>query len=245
MVKNSAQFNPVSDDVFSRIAQKYDFLCDVFSLGTHRYWKYSMIKSIAAHKNGTVLDIGSGTGHIAISIAKRQQQGSGELNIIASDVCMPMLDIAKKKVAKTASGLPKLSFQTLNAHNIHQIPDNSIDIYTTSFVMKICDREQLIPEALRVLRPGGRFYCLEASRIPAPWLHKAYLTYMHWCVPLIAKLVTGGDRSAHDYLLQGIDDMPSQKIFAEELRQYGLTDVEYKSLSLGIVALHSARKPMA
>ena len=243
MTKNSANFDPAIDDVFGRIAKKYDFLCDVFSLGAHRLWKRAMVKTISAQSTGTILDVGSGTGHIALGIARRQARSRGTLKIIASDVSMPMLDIAKAKVARTKSRLPNLSFQTLDAHNLAEIPDSSIDIYTTSFVMKICDRDELIPEALRVLKPGGQFYCLEASRIPIPFLHTVYLKYMRWCTPVIARIATGGDRSAHDYLLKGINDMPDQKSFAQELAEHGLVKAQYKSLSFGIVALHSARAP--
>jgi len=243
MVKNSANFDPANDDVFGRIAKKYDFLCDVFSLGAHRLWKRTMVNTISLQGTGTVLDVGSGTGHIALGITKKQERDGGTLKVIASDVSMPMLDLAKRKAGQAKSGLPNLNFQTLDAHNLAEIPDNSIDIYTTSFVMKICDRDQLIPEALRVLKPGGQFYCLEASRIPIAWLHAVYIQYMRWCMPLIARIATGGDRSAHDYLLKGINDMPDQRSFAHELAAHGLNNITYKSLSLGIVAFHSAQKP--
>ncbi len=240
MKQNSAEFSPSDDNVFARIATRYDFLCDIFSLGIHRLWKRSMVKTIAQGVPDTVLDIASGTGDIALRLATKLPQGS---SIIVSDICQPMLDMALAKVDELENPQAKLTFQILDAHNLSQIDDNSVDAYAISFAMKICERDLILTEALRVLKPGGRFYCLEASHIPLGLIHKAYLKYMEWCIPVIARLATGGDRSAHDYLLRGIHDMPSQQAFIRELEIFGFQDISYKNYSLGIVALHKATKP--
>ena len=97
-------------------------------------------------------------------------------------------------------------------------------------------------EALRILRPGGRLLVLESSNIPWRWLHRAYLIYMNLCVPVIGWLATRGDASAYKYLLRGLENFPTAEAFAEELSSLGFKDICFERLTLGIVAIHRARK---
>ncbi|HET9909156.1 MAG TPA: class I SAM-dependent methyltransferase, partial [Anaerolineales bacterium] len=112
-----------------------------------------------------------------------------------------------------------------------------------SLGLKICDRAKVLSEALRVLRPGGRFIALEASDIVWSWLHRAYLHYMMFTMPVIGWIATGGDSSAYKYLLKGIRGFPGAEAFAAELSTVGFEDISFERLSLGIVAIHRARKP--
>ncbi len=235
---NAAEFDASSDDVFTRIAARYDRLCDVFSLLAHRYWKSTMAREIAGDRGSVILDVASGTGDIAVRVAKRCRVNRKA--ITASDICPAMLSIAKAKAA--ALKLP-VEFQHLDAHHLSPIADKSVDTYAISFGMKICDRSLVLKEAFRVLRPGGMFYCLEASRIPVSWVHLAYLRYMDWCLPLIARIATRGDRGAYDYLLRGIHDFPGAPGFAGEIEASGFGKVAYRYMTFGIVALHVATKP--
>jgi len=238
MKMNSADFDPESDAVFARIAGKYDRMCDVFSLYAHRLWKKRMVDAVCEYRGARVLDVASGTGDIALRLAKRNDGRFGE--IIASDLCPHMLQVSKQKAARAKADLQHIE---LDAYDLADIADNSVDVYCISFAMKICARDQVLGEAMRVLRPGGIFLCLEASEIPLRWVHRAYLKYMGIVLPLIARITTDGDPSNYNYLLRGIHNMPNQHAFAAELAAHGLADVDYRNLSLGIVALHRARKP--
>ncbi len=162
----------------------------------------------------------------------------GPEKILVTDICPQMLAQAEKKLA----GAPRVELRQLNAHEL-AMPDSSVDVYSISFGMKICDRARVVREAFRVLKPGGVFYCLEAARIPFEPLHRAYLAYMDWCLPFIARVATGGDASAYNYLLRGVHEFPNQRAFAAELAERGFTSVSYENLTFGIVAIHRAVKP--
>ncbi|MEQ1489245.1 MAG: ubiquinone/menaquinone biosynthesis methyltransferase [Terricaulis sp.] len=233
---NAAHFDPQADDVFGRIAGRYDRLCDVFSVFAHRLWK-NRIATLISHEQGAVaLDVASGTGDIPVRLLRK---GGGPERILVTDISAQMLAQARKKLA----GAARVEFRTLDAHAL-DLPDASIDTYSISFGMKICDRARVMSEAMRVLKPGGVFYCLEAARIPFEPLHQAYLLYMDWCLPTIARIATGGDASAYNYLLRGVHDFPRQRDFAEEIRQRGFANVTFESLTLGIVAIHRGVKPI-
>lgn len=239
--QNSASFD-ITDDVFSRTAESYDMLCDLFSLYTHRYWKAYLAKRVADTPGINFVDIAAGTGDIAIRVASylsKNKATENNKNIVLADLCEKMLSVARMKATKKSLNC---EYRIMNAHDLESIPDNSVDILTISFAMKICERDQVLLSAYRVLKPGGKFYCLEASRIPWRWLHSLYLTYMNICVPIIARIVTRGDKSAYNYLLRGIHDFPNQVNFMNEMKSVGFSDITYTNLSLGIVALHEASK---
>lgn len=237
---NAAAFVPSTDDVFGRIAKRYDALSDVFSFGIHRLWKRRVASVIAAERWSTLLDGATGTGDIILRVlAKESVQGR---SIIAADISPQMLAIAKQRLARHAE---RLSLRQLNAELMDSVPDNSFDAYSISLCLKICNRQLALREALRVLKPGGRIVILEASNIPWRLAHRAYLAYMSLCMPILGWLATGGDASAYRYLLHGIHDFPTAEALAGEMVDAGFTDVRFERLSLGIVAIHVARKPMS
>lgn len=233
---NAAEFHAAEDDVFARIARRYDLLCDLFSLGAHRLWKSHMARRLAEHPAEVLLDLASGTGDIPLRLLRRPGAAG---SVLVTDLSPSMLSLAREKLAGQAA----CSFAIADAEALADHADASVDLISISFGMKICDRHRVAAEALRVLKPGGGFFCLEAARMPWPWLHRAYLAYMGWCLPMIASLAVDGDRSAYDYLLRGIHEFPDQDSFAAELAAAGFVDVRYENLTLGIVALHIAAKP--
>ncbi len=203
---NAADFAWQHDDVFGRIAARYDLLCDIFSLGIHRLWKRRVAQLIASEHWVTLLDGATGTGDIITRL------------------------LAHKAVLLDAESMPTVA-------------DSSVDAYSMSFGLKICNRGSALKEAYRVLRPGGRLIILETSNIPWLPLHWAYLAYTSVCMPVFCWLVTGGDSSAYKYLLHGIREFPSAEALAAEIGDHGFQEVTYERLSLGIVAIHAASKP--
>ena len=236
---NAASFDAGADDVFGRIAGRYDLLCDVFSLGIHRYWKRRVATLIAAHPWTNMLDAAAGTGDVALRVI-RKNPAFARREIVVSDLSRAMLRIAQRRIEARERGL---AFRVMDAHAMTAVGDASVDLYSISLGLKICDRARVMREAFRVLRPGGRFVALEASAIVLPWLHRLYLAYMDICMPLIGWVATGGDASAYHYLLKGVREFPDAESLAGELREAGFADVAFERLSLGIVAIHTARKP--
>lgn len=236
--ENAADFHPARDDVFARIAGRYDRLCDVFSLGIHRLWKRAIARRMAAHPGKVVLDAASGTGDIPLRLLRGFPQHMRGRTLLVTDLCPQMLAIAHGKLATY-----DLRIEVHDCERLDGIAPGSIDLYSISFGMKICDRDRVMAEAFRVLKPGGTFFCLEAARIPVPFIHAAYLRYMEWCLPLIGHIASRGDPGTYDYLLRGVREFPAQRDFADELRAAGFADVVYRNLTFGIVAIHEATKP--
>ena len=235
---NAAEFAWQRDDVFGRIASRYDLLCDVFSLGIHRLWKRRVAHHIASEPWTNLLDSATGTGDIILRLLAHERIKGRR--IVASDVSAKVLAIAASKL-RTAGD--EVQLKQLDAEAMPSIADDSIDAYSISLCLKICNRRAALTEALRVLRPGGRLIVLEASNIPWQPLQQAYLAYMAVCMPVLGWIATGGDASAYPYLLQGIREFPSAEVLAEEMSALGFEQVSFERLSRGIVAIHQARKP--
>ena len=236
-VANAAEFAWQHDDVFGRIASRYDLLCDVFSFGIHRLWKRAVARRIASEDWQTLLDGASGTGDIVLRL--RAHQETAGRKIVASDISAKMLAIAERRLARHAG---KVQFAHLDVESMPSVADGSVDAYSMSLGLKICNRHRALDEAYRILRPGGRLILLEASNIPWKPLNALYLAYMSVCMPVLGWLATGGDASAYRYLLHGIREFPTAEALAGEIREHGFEEVTFTRQSLGIVAIHTARK---
>ncbi len=160
--KNAAEFYTQADDVFGRIADRYDLLCDLFSFGIHRLWKRRVASIVARESRKQLIDCATGTGDIILRVLKHKQYRSGR-GILASDISPQMLAIAKKRISRVSSSV---EYSVLDAHSMPEIATASKDLYSISLGLKICERKRVLREAFRVLRPGGRLVILESSNIP-------------------------------------------------------------------------------
>ena len=219
--------------VFNDVFDKYDLMNDLMSLGIHRLWKKQFINYLNPQKNTKLLDAASGTGDIAkLYLKKTNNNGS----VYCLDENKGMVNLNKKRfkdftnVKTFCDSVEKLNFN-----------DNYFDYYTISFGIRNVDNIKLaIKEAYRVLKPGGRFLCLEFSKVENNLLNKFYQTYSK-SIPKIGKLVIGKSEP-YEYLITSINKFYNQQEFKEKIIEQKFENVSYRNLSGGIVAIHSAWK---
>ncbi len=238
-IRNPAAFDADTDDVFARIAHKYDRLHDIFSFRIHRIWKSAMARKMAELPGTMIFDAGAGTGDIPDRFFRllTENHDDRQAAVTLGDSCPQMLDVARDRLGD------KVRYEICDVHDLANIPDSSFDIYTNAFLMKLCSIEGMTGEAFRILKPGGYFVTLEASQIPFPPLRWLYLRYMGLCLPLIARLSGETDESIWKYFLRGINKMPPPDAISKIFADAGFDTISYKRMSLGIVALHVAQKP--
>jgi len=219
-------------DVFESVAPRYDVMNDLMSLGIHRVWKRIFVNAIAASPRETLLDLAGGTGDIAF-LAK--ERGAGR--VILTDVNPAMLDVAQKRALDR--GLAEgLDFMVVDAEHI-PLPDRSVEKVSIAFGLRNCtDKDAVLREARRVLRPGGRFHCLEFSRLEISALAPLYDAWSFRALPAIGERVAK-DRESYEYLAESIRMFPDQETLAGMMRKAGMEKVAVRNLSGGIVAIHT------
>ncbi len=220
-------------DVFRSVAGKYDLMNDLMSAGIHRLWKAAMIDWLDPRPHWRVLDVGGGTGDIALRILERAP--SAEVTIC--DLTPAMLDVGRDRAIDRGQ-LSGISWVAGNAETL-PMPDMRHDAYTIAFCLRnVAKPERALAEAFRVLRPGGRFLCLEFSTFAIPSLSRLYDLYSFNLLPWLGERVAG-DRQAYQYLVESIRRFPNQKTLAGMMAESGLSQVTWRNLSGGIAALHS------
>jgi len=217
--------------VFSRVAQRYDIMNDLMSGGMHRAWKAAMVDMLAPRNGQKILDVAGGTGDIAFRIADREY-----VDITVCDITEDMLHVGAERAEK--KGYFNVDWTCGDAMNL-PFADGSFDAYTIAFgIRNVTDIQRALEEAYRVLRPGGRFICLEFSEVQMPVLDKIYDLYSFKVIPKIGKVVAR-DEASYQYLVESIKQFPDQETFQEIIQKAGFANVTYRNLSQGIVALHS------
>ena len=219
--------------VFNSVFNKYDIMNDLMSLGIHRLWKQRLIEWMSPRKNDHLIDMASGTGDIAKAFLKRvKNQGK----VTCVDPNKFMLEKGKIKL----SNLNNIHWHESSAEKL-PFENNTFDIYSVSFgVRNFSDTQKALREAHRVLKSGGRFICLEFSKVENEILNKVYKTYSK-TIPFIGKYIVG-ESEPYDYLIKTIDEFYDQESFKNLILNNGFNNVEYRNLSGGIVAIHSAWK---
>ena len=220
-------------NVFNKVYDKYDLMNDFMSLGIHRLWKKDLINMMAPSKDRKLIDVACGTGDIGkLYLKKTNHQG----NIFNVDPNRNMIEVGKKRfkdyknISWKVEGAEELTFQ-----------DNYFDYYTISFGLRNTkDIDKSLNEAYRVLKPGGRFLCLEFSKIENSNLNFFYKQYSK-LIPQIGKFIVG-EREPYDYLIKSIEKFISQDQLLDQLDKVGFINCKYRNLNGGIVAIHSGWK---
>jgi demethylmenaquinone methyltransferase / 2-methoxy-6-polyprenyl-1,4-benzoquinol methylase len=225
------------NDVFRSVAQRYDLMNDLMSAGLHRLWKQAMIDALNPPRGETpfaLLDLAGGTGDIAFRAA---QAAGARFRATVCDINSDMLGVGRERAAARHLD-DRVMFVEGNAETL-AFPDCSFDAYTIAFGIRNVPRIDLaLREAFRVLRPGGRFLCLEFSTVDVPGLDRLYDLFSFKVIPPLGRAVAG-DAESYRYLVESIRTFPKPNAFAEMVRSAGFSRVTWQSLSGGIVALHS------
>ena len=239
--------------VFESVAGRYDLMNDLMSGGVHRLWKGTMIDWLNPRPGQRLVDVAGGTGDIAFRVIERVGAAwAGP--IVVCDLTPEMIAQGRDRAIDRgllpgpapgqaldqAPGQPPggLYWACADAERL-PLPDRSMDAYTIAFGLRNVTRiERALAEARRVLRPGGRFLCLEFSRVAVPLLSGLYDRYSFSVLPALGGWVTG-DRAAYVYLAESIRRFPAQDALAGLMTAAGLDLVRYRNLSGGIAALHS------
>jgi len=222
-------------DVFDSVADNYDLMNDLMSGGIHRLWKTAMMDWLMPRPGQHLLDVAGGTGDIAFRFLDRVK-GDGTVTVL--DINHAMLSVGQDR-ALDQGRLAGLEWVNGDAQSL-PLPDKSVDAYTIAFgIRNVTDIPKALREARRVLKTGGRFMCLEFSKVSAPVLKEFYDFYSFRLLPEIGGLVAK-DKPSYEYLVESIRQFPDADGFAEMLEQAGFHQVKYRKLSGGIAALHSA-----
>src|SRR5690606_34930299 len=219
--------------VFSNVAAKYDVMNDAMSGGMHRLWKDRFVRRVKPQPGEAVLDMAGGTGDIAFRLAACGAE------VTVADINQEMLDVGVERAIER--GLTGLVWSRQNAEEL-SYPERTFDAYTIAFgIRNVTHIDKALAEAHRVLKYGGRFFCLEFSTTEWPGLKDAYDFYSHRLVPRIGKAIAG-DVESYRYLVESIRRFPSMPEFEAMIRRAGFARTKAEPIMGGLVAIHSGWK---
>ena len=221
--------------VFSEVSKKYDLMNDLMSFGTHRLWKKNLIEIMNIQNNDNIIDVGSGTGDL-IKIIQRKNP---DVSITSIDLNIEMLKYGKNNF--TNSKRKNINWINCNAEKL-PFKNDFFDKYIISFCLRnITLIDKALTEAMRILKPGGTFFCLEFSTPQSPLVNKIYQFYKKNIIPLIGEKIANNKR-AYRYLEQSISQFPHQDVLLTNLKKLGYINPSYTNLFDGIVCIHKATK---
>ncbi|GGY92881.1 class I SAM-dependent methyltransferase [Novosphingobium colocasiae] len=219
--------------VFSSVAKKYDVMNDAMSAGLHRVWKDQFVRRVKPRAGEQILDMAGGTGDIAFRLEK------AGASVTVSDINQDMLDVGIERAMER--GIDSLVWSRQNAEEL-SFPDRFFDAYTIAFGIRNVTRiDKALAEAHRVLKYGGRFFCLEFSTTQWPGFKEIYDTYSHKLVPRIGTMIAG-DADSYRYLIESIRRFPPMPEFERMIRDAGFTQTKVEPILGGLVAIHSGWK---
>lgn len=219
--------------VFSSVARKYDVMNDAMSVGMHRLWKDKFVRRVKPQPGEQILDMAGGTGDIAFRMAAKGA------TITVSDINQDMLDVGIERAMER--GLDTLVWSRQNAE-VLTFPDRFFDAYTIAFgIRNVTHIDKALAEAYRVLKHGGRFFCLEFSTTEWPGFKEVYDAYSHHLVPKLGSAIAG-DADSYRYLIESIRRFPTMPEFEGMIREAGFVNTRVEPILGGLVAIHSGWK---
>ena len=221
-------------EVFESVAGNYDLMNDLMSLGVHRAWKQDFAARSGVLPGDRVLDLAGGTGDIAALMSKRV---GAKGKVVLTDINEAMLDVGRRRLEDKGI-VGNVEFALVNAETL-PFADSEFDAVTIAFGLRnVTDKDAALREMYRVLKPGGRAMILEFSEVRAEPLKKIYDAWSFGVLPVIGKLVAN-DEDSYRYLAESIRKHPAQEKLAGMMREAGFSEVSYRNLTGGIVAIHS------
>ena len=213
-----AEKEPLVRQVFDSVASRYDLMNDLMSAGVHRLWKAALVDMVAPRGTQALLDVAGGTGDVAFRLRER----APEARIGVCDINEKMLTVGRDRATEA---LP--------------FADATFDAYTIAFGLRnVTDIDAALAEARRVLRPGGRFFCLEFSQVALPALAALYDRYSFSVLPWLGRIVAG-DAESYRYLAESIRRFPPRQELLARMQAAGLERGRWRTLTGGVVAIHS------
>ncbi len=220
-------------EVFSGVAKKYDIMNDAMSGGMHRVWKDTFVRRVKPQPGEEILDMAGGTGDIAFRMEARGAK------VTVSDINQDMLDVGIERAMER--GIDTLVWSRQNAEEL-TLPSRTYDAYTIAFgIRNVTHIDRALAEAYRVLKYGGRFFCLEFSTTEWPGFKEVYDLYSHKLVPQIGKLIAH-DADSYRYLIESIRRFPAMPEFERMIREAGFVQTRVEPILGGLVAIHSGWK---
>jgi demethylmenaquinone methyltransferase / 2-methoxy-6-polyprenyl-1,4-benzoquinol methylase len=219
--------------VFSSVARKYDVMNDAMSGGMHRLWKDRFVRRVKPRPDEAILDMAGGTGDIAFRMAERGAR------VTVSDINQDMLDVGVERAMER--GIDGLVWSRQNAEEL-SFGDRFFDAYTIAFgIRNVTHIDKALAEAHRVLKYGGRFFCLEFSTVEWPGFKDVYDAYSHHLVPRLGQMIAG-DADSYRYLVESIRKFPPMPEFERMIRKAGFVRTKVEPIMGGLVAIHSGWK---
>ena len=230
---SKSQKTKLVQEVFDNVAERYDLMNDLMSLGFHKLWKKRLVELINIQNNQKIIDVGSGTGDIGQMLSNKDTSA----DIYLGDLNIDMLRNGKKKFYNKKN----IKLIKLNAENL-PFQDNYFDKYVISFCLRnVTNMEKALKESFRVLKEGGEFFCLEFSTANIPIVNFFYDKYKKNIIPKLGEIITS-QKDAYQYLAESINIFPDQEMIIKELKKVGYIKTSYYNIFNGIVAIHKGWK---
>jgi len=221
------------NSVFSKVHKNYDLMNDLMSLGVHRLWKKNLINWMNPQPGNQIIDVAAGTGDLARMASKKNDNKN---RFCCVEPNMEMFETGKEKLRN----LSNIKWYLNSAEKL-PFKENTFDFYTISYgIRNVTDINQCLKEAYRVLKPGGRFFCLEFSKVENEILNLLYQKYSK-LIPLIGRMIVGS-KQPYDYLVDSIEKFYTQNELVDLLKDNRFSNIEFRNLSNGISAIHSGWK---